>query len=142
MEDHSVPEANMPEIEVPTDPSAPSSKRSAPKKATRRQFSLRYKRDIVEQFARLDRKERGALLRREGLYHSHITKWRRQIKQADRKQTADKTTVSKARYDALKQQLAEVNAQLAQANRIIEVQKKLSELLFTHSRDHADDNSK
>jgi transposase len=138
MEDHPIPEPKMPETEVSAS-SATSSKRSAPKKARRRQFSQSYKRDILEKYETLDTKERGALLRREGLYYSHITKWKwqrqqniKKTKAAEKKETA---TVSKARYDAIKKKLDEANAQLTQAQRIIDAQKKLSDLLFEHSRD-------
>ncbi|MFT4628397.1 MAG: transposase, partial [Myxococcota bacterium] len=118
--------------------------------AKRRQFTPRYKRDMVAQYGVIGSKERGALLRREGLYYSHITRWRWQLQQADKKAAAKaaakakvaKATVSKARYDALKQQLAETAAQLEQANSIIAAQKKLSDLLFSHSHDRVDENSK
>jgi transposase-like protein len=42
----------------------------------RRAFTAAYKRKIVEEYDRLSSGERGAMLRREGLYHSHIQKWR------------------------------------------------------------------
>jgi transposase-like protein len=46
---------------------------------TRRVFSLQYKRSIVEQAAACTLPgEVGALLRREGLYSSHLVDWRRQ----------------------------------------------------------------
>jgi transposase len=43
----------------------------------RRTFTADYKLAILQQYERLeDPRERGALLRREGLYHSHIEYWR------------------------------------------------------------------
>jgi transposase len=49
-------------------------------RATRRQFSAAYKRQIVaEADACTDRGAIGALLRREGLYSSHVTNWRREL---------------------------------------------------------------
>ena len=43
----------------------------------RRTFTPAYKLAVVEQYDQLtDPRERGALLRREGLYHSHIQQWR------------------------------------------------------------------
>jgi transposase len=49
-------------------------------RATRRQFSAAYKRRIVaEADACTDRGAIGALLRREGLYSSHLSNWRRQL---------------------------------------------------------------
>ena len=145
MEDHALP-PHLPEPEVVSEEQVTSSKRSSPEKAARRQFTLRYKRDILEEHDRLEPRERGALLRREGLYFSHIHKWRTQLQKFDRttgnKPETAEPTVSKARYDALKKQLAEVSAQLEQANSIIAVQKKLSDLLFANSLGHSDENSK
>ena len=47
-------------------------------KPVRRQFSAAYKTSILEQYEKLtDPGEKGALLRREGLYSSHIVDWRR-----------------------------------------------------------------
>jgi transposase-like protein len=49
-------------------------------RATRRRFSAAYKRQIVaEADARTKRGESGALLRREGLYSSHLSNWRREL---------------------------------------------------------------
>lgn len=43
----------------------------------RRSFTAAYKLGILEEYDRLsDPSQRGALLRREGLYHSHVQKWR------------------------------------------------------------------
>ena len=48
-------------------------------KAKRRRFSARYKLRVLEEADRCTRPgEIGALLRREGLYSSHLTTWRRQ----------------------------------------------------------------
>jgi transposase-like protein len=44
----------------------------------RRRFSAKYKTRILSEYEALDRSERGALLRREGLYSSLIVTWRRQ----------------------------------------------------------------
>ena len=150
MEDQSVPAPQMPETEVSAAPSTSSSKRSAPPKAKRRRFSLDYKRKMVAQYDQLDVNERGALLRREGLYYSHISKWRWQLLQADKKaaakeraaKTKARATVSKSRYDALKRELEEAQAQLEKANSIIAAQKKLSDLLFANSLDNSSENSK
>src|SRR5215470_6530677 len=47
-------------------------------KAKRRKFSASYKLDILKRWERATGSERGALLRGEGLYWSHITKWIKQ----------------------------------------------------------------
>ena len=146
MEDHTTPAPQMPETEVSTDASAPSAKRSAPKKAKRRQFPEVYKRDILQKYEQLDTKQRGALLRSEGLYYSHITKWKWQRQQKVKKEKAaqkkDTATVSKASYDKLKKELKDAKAQLKQAQRIIDAQKKLSDLLFESSHDNSNGTSK
>ena len=43
----------------------------------RRSFTAKYKLAMVEEYDRVESGARGALLRREGLYHSHIIEWRR-----------------------------------------------------------------
>jgi transposase-like protein len=50
-----------------------------PERSTgRRQFSAKYKAKILAEYEALPRSARGELLRREGLYSSLITTWRRQ----------------------------------------------------------------
>jgi transposase-like protein len=55
-----------------------SSSSEITEKAQRRRFGGEYKGRIVDQYDALGRGERGALLRREGLYSSHIDAWRKQ----------------------------------------------------------------
>lgn len=49
-----------------------------PERAKRRTYSARYKLDVLTTYDAADRAGRGALLRREGLYTSHIAEWRKQ----------------------------------------------------------------
>src|SRR5438045_9025145 len=49
-----------------------------PERARRRVFSAQYKLRILAEYERRDRDRRSALLRREGLYTSSISEWRRQ----------------------------------------------------------------
>jgi transposase-like protein len=78
--------------------------------------------------------EVGALLRREGLYSSHLSTWRRQRQQgelqglapAKRGRKADPLAAENAR---LQRETERLKAQLARAELIIGVQKKVSELL-------------
>src|SRR6202022_4009652 len=49
-----------------------------PERATRRVFSAQYRLRILAEYERRDRDGRSALLRREGLYTSSISEWRRQ----------------------------------------------------------------
>src|SRR6266571_5388780 len=49
-----------------------------PERASRRVFSAQYKLRILAEYERRDRDGRSSLLRREGLYTSSISEWRRQ----------------------------------------------------------------
>ena len=102
-------------------------------RAKRRFFSKHEKLRILKQADECTQKGQiGALLRREGLYSSHLTEWRRLrdsgmlgIKERGRP-GADPKDKELAR---LRAENARLSKKLEQAETIIEVQKKLSELL-------------
>ena len=48
-----------------------------PEKARRRTFTAQYKLDVVAEYDAARAGEKGAVLRREGLYSSHVIEWRR-----------------------------------------------------------------
>jgi transposase len=104
-------------------------------KPKRRQFTADYKRRILEEAdACTQSGEIGALLRREGLYSSHLTTWRHQrqrgalqgLAPAKRGRKADPQAAEIAQ---LQREKARLQAQVERAELIIEVQKKLSHLL-------------
>ena len=104
----------------------------------RRQFSAAYKRRIVrEANACQVPGEVGALLRREGLYSSHLTHWRREVEGSENaalapKPRGPKPDLAKAesrRNEALEREVARLRHKLERAEQIIEAQKKLCELL-------------
>lgn len=103
-------------------------------RAERRQFSVEYKRRILaEADGCTQRGELGALLRREGLYSSHLDKWRKQREQGKltgkgekRGRKADPQGEEIAR---LQRENEQMRIRLERAERIIEVQKKLAQLL-------------
>ncbi|MFT7625722.1 MAG: transposase [Myxococcota bacterium] len=106
--------------------------------AKRRRFSAKYKRRILRESAACTaRGELGALLRREGLYSSHLTKWRQLEEQGALAGLAPKKRGPAAKpVDARDRQLAEAEKALRKMTRraeraeaLVEVQKKLSELL-------------
>jgi transposase len=106
--------------------------------AKRRRFNAEYKVRILEEAdACSEPGEIGALLRREGLYSSHLTTWRRQREQGQLEGLSPKRRGRKPSVDgALVNELAELKREnqrlenrLQQAETIIEVQKKLSGLL-------------
>lgn len=104
-------------------------------RAKRRRFRAGYKLQILKEAdACTEPGEIGALLRREGLYSSHLTEWRRQrdagALQAlgDRRGRKAKSRLEKEN-ERLRRETEQLRDRLAQAERIIEVQKKVSELL-------------
>jgi len=123
------------------DPKAPAGKHPDAEVvavARRRQFSTAYKRRIVREAAACDAPGAiGALLRREGLYSSHLTTWRREVETAEHaalapKRRGPKIDVTKAearRVEALEREVSRLRQQLNHAEQIIAVQKKLCELL-------------
>lgn len=105
-------------------------------KAQRRTFTVRYKLRVLEEAdkCREQSGQIGALLRREGLYASHLTAWRRQreagqlagLSPRKRGRKVDERAAEISRLRAEKEQL---ERRVAQAELIIEAQKKLSEIL-------------
>ena len=105
-------------------------------KAQRRRFSPEYKLRIIEEAdACREAGEIGALLRREGLYTSHLSIWREQ-RRAGALTVMAQPRGRKAKQSPLEKRLAQVEREntrlreeLRQAHVIIAVQKKLSGLL-------------
>ena len=107
-------------------------------KAVRRRFGAQYKRSVLEQADRCTNPgDIGALLRREGLYSSHLSSWRRQREQgalgglAPRKRgrKPDPATAERRVIAKLNKENERLQRQLKKAHTIIEFQKKLSEIL-------------
>lgn len=105
-------------------------------KAKRRRFSVKYKQRILEEADNCTEPgQTGALLRREGLYSSHLSTWRRQREQGLLKALSPKRRGRK-RKDELEREVARLRrenerlqASLEKAEMIVDVQKKLSRLL-------------
>ena len=105
-------------------------------KAKRRQFTAKYKLRILEEADHCtERGQIGELLRREGLYSSHLSKWRQQRVRGQLQGLSPKKrgrTVqdpSAAELARLRRENERLRAKLEQAEIIIEVQKKLAGLL-------------
>ena len=60
-----------------SNPATVASNSEVPERAARRQFRAEYKAGILAEYEKAGRGEQGALLRREGLYSSHIDAWRK-----------------------------------------------------------------
>ena len=113
-----------------------------PAKARRRQFSARYKAEVLASYDQLPRNERGAFLRREGLYASNITEWRHQrdrgALEALAKPSGRPPTDPRDREIAgLRKENERLSRELDKARKVIEVQQKLSALLEQLATDSA-----
>ena len=104
-------------------------------KPQRRSFTKAYKLDILNQIdACSGVGQIGALLRREGLYSSHLTNWRLQRSQglldnAAAKKRAVTPTNRNARVNQLQRENIRLKARLRQAELVLDIQKKASEIL-------------
>lgn len=105
-----------------------------PEKAKSRRYSAAYKARILEEYERLDKAGKGALLRREGLYSSLISGWRIQRDAGAMEALAVEPGRPKAdprdkEIARLKAENARLENELGKARSVIEVQGKLSALL-------------
>ena len=108
-----------------------------PERARRRTFTAKYKLQVLADYDAAEDGEKGALLRREGLYSSHITVWRRARDAgalaglaAPRGRPRNDAAAQIARLQAEKKQL---ELELAKARFVVDVQAKLHALLETIS---------
>lgn len=130
-------------LRVPPDPEVPEKKR-------RRKFTAKYKLSILSQTdSCTEPGQIGALLRREGLYSSHLTTWRRQKeeglldalspkKRGRKKKPTNPLADKVARLEKDNRRLQQ---KLKQAELIIEAQKKMSEILgISQNLEESDEN--
>lgn len=102
-------------------------------KAVRRRFTAEYKLRILQEADECSNGELGALLRREGLYSSHLTTWRRQrdagqLKGLEPKKRGPKPDPQAEELKRLRHENERLRVRLQQAEAIIEAQKKLAQL--------------
>ena len=117
-------ESSSPEVEVMAKP-------------TRRRYTAEYKLKVLREAEALSgRGEIGALLRREGLYSSNLTQWRKQRERGEleglsrkrgplpkgKNSLADKVKV-------LERENARLKRRAERAEGLVELQKKVSEIL-------------
>jgi transposase len=109
-----------------------------PERAKRRTFTAKYKLAILAEYDAAPEGEKGALLRRDGLYSSHIVDWRRArdagglaaLAAPRGRKRRDPQAERIARLEAEKRQLEQ---ELAKARFVVDVQAKLHALLETLS---------
>ena len=118
-----------------------------PEKAVRRRFTAEYKRRILREAEGCREQGRvGALLRREGLYSSHLITWRRQAERGTlealspqkRGPKEKKIDPSHRRIAELEKATQKLEHKLRQAELIIAAQKKIAEI-FQMSLDPKDE---
>ena len=107
-------------------------------RAERRRFTLEYKRRILREAEACTRpNELGALLRREGLYSSHLAAWRQAHARHELNGSTPKRRGPKAgmahpdtkKYLALERELRRMRARAERAEALVELQKKVAALL-------------
>ena len=121
--------------EAPPDP-------EVAEKPVRRRFTAEYKRRVLEEAdACTEPGQLGALLRREGLYSSHLTTWRNQREQGTLAGLQPKRRGPKSkRSDPVVAENERLSKRLRQAETIIEIQKRASEILgISLDRPESDD---
>ena len=109
-----------------------------PERARRRTFTAKYKLEILASYDAAPDGEKGALLRREGLYSSHIVQWRRArdagalaglaVSRGRKRRNAQQERIARLEWD--KQRL---ERELAKARLVMDAQSKLLALLETLS---------
>jgi transposase-like protein len=131
MKPAAIPSTQLPDVELPP---------QAPPKARRRIFTAKYKLGIIRAYDAADTDARGALLRREGLYTSHICHWRKSTQlQASEVQRGRKPMPEEQReIDRLRRENEKLTARLVKAEQVIEVQKNVYALLRSLAPESAD----
>lgn len=114
-------------------------------RAKRRRFTAEYKLRILREADACKRDgDLGALLRREGLYSSHLATWRRQRDEITKaglkaRKRGPKPKAIDPRVKQLERENDRLKRQLEQAETIIKFQKKLSKLLGISLKPPTDD---
>ena len=111
-------------VPVPPDPEVPA-------RHVRRRFTTAYKLEILRRAEACTRHGAlGALLRKEGLYSSHLITWRQQRAAGlTPKKRGRKTTAVDPRMKTLEQENRRLTSRLQQTEALLAFQKKVSELL-------------
>jgi len=108
-------------------------------KATRRRFTVEYKRKIVRAADACKTPAAvGVMLRREGLYSSHLTTWRAARERGELAGAAKKRGPARRAFDPRDKKLAEQGRELSRwkkraerAEALVELQKQVAALLGT-----------
>src|SRR6266540_671538 len=110
-----------------------------PERARRRTFTAKYKLEILAAYDAGEPGEKGAILRREGLYSSHIVEWRRAreagaLAGLARPRGRKRPDPRDAQIARLQKEKTRLEQELARARFVVDVQAKLQALLETLSK--------
>src|SRR5262245_36993880 len=105
-----------------------------PERARRRSFTAKYKLEILAAYDAAEPGEKGAILRREGLYSSHIVEWRRArdagaLAALAAPRGRKRPDPRDAQIAALRKEKERLEQELARARFVMDVQAKLQALL-------------
>jgi len=119
---------------------------STPEKPRRRRFPAEYKLRILDEADRCSRPgELGLLLRREGLYSSHLAAWRRwrRREHPEHPESRKPPTESQLRHELerSRREVARLQLKLEHAEKLAALQKKFTEMLEAQERDGIDGSS-
>lgn len=102
-------------------------------RATRRKFTVEDQERILAEIDRCKRGEIGAILRREGIYSHTVTQWRAKrragLAAATRGPKPDGDLALRKENERLERKIQRLEHRLAQTEKVIEIQKKVSEIL-------------
>ena len=109
-----------------------------PERARRRTFTAAYKQEVLAAYEAAPDGEKGAILRREGLYSSHVIEWRRArdagtLAGPARPRGRPAADPRDAQIARLRKEKAKLEQELATARFVVDVQSKLRALLETIS---------
>lgn len=98
----------------------------------KRSYSANYKRKVLNEYDSLPDGDKGAFLRREGLYASHISKWRREPASKPESKSLE------AENAQLKAKLAKVEKRLETTEKLLGLQKKIADILGVDLQDRTE----
>jgi transposase-like protein len=110
-------------------------------KPVRRQFTAAYKAKILKEAESAPPGTIGAILRREGLYSSHLQKWRAEEsrRSQEARKRGPKTNPLAAEVKRQREEIARLEKRLTKAGHIIELQKKIAEIMEVTLEEIPDD---
>lgn len=121
----------------PSSPSGPRSAEGPSPRPSRRSFSPEYKLAIVVEYENAPNGEKGAILRREGLYSSHVIEWTRArdagalegVADSRRSEKRTKPSVEAAELERLRARNAKLEAELKKTRTALDIMGKAHALL-------------